>query len=85
MPLGAHPWLLKRRIARPPIAAGAWYEHLGGRLPVLGARFGGLKSVPFRLLGARPLVSGRFLSRCVSLPVKQVLRPSSNLQASTWK
>jgi hypothetical protein len=33
--------------ARPPIAAGAWYKHLGGRLPVLEARFGGLKSDGF--------------------------------------
>jgi hypothetical protein len=31
--------------ARPPIAAGGWYNHLDGGFPVLGVRFGGLKSV----------------------------------------
>jgi hypothetical protein len=38
--------------ARPPIAAGAWYNHLGGRLAVLGARLAGLNSVKRCLLGA---------------------------------
>jgi hypothetical protein len=38
------------RSARPPIAAGVWYNHLGGRLAVLGARVAGLISVNFCLL-----------------------------------
>jgi hypothetical protein len=38
--------------ARPPIAAGVWYKHLDGGVPVLGARFGGLKSVKPGLLSA---------------------------------
>jgi hypothetical protein len=29
----------------PPTAAGGWYKHLKGGLPVLGVRFGGLKAV----------------------------------------
>jgi hypothetical protein len=37
--------------ARPPIAAGAWYNHLGGRPAVLGARVAGLISVKFCLEG----------------------------------
>jgi hypothetical protein len=36
--------------ARPPIAAGVWSKHLDGGFPVPGARFGGLKSVPFGLV-----------------------------------
>jgi hypothetical protein len=35
--------------ARPPIAPDAWYNHLGGRPGVLGARLAGLSSVKFRL------------------------------------
>jgi hypothetical protein len=35
--------------ARPPIAAGVWYKHFNGRLPVLGVRFGGLKTARFGL------------------------------------
>jgi hypothetical protein len=36
--------------ARPPIAAGAWYNRLGGRPAVLGARLAGLISVKFCLI-----------------------------------
>jgi hypothetical protein len=28
--------------ARPPLAAGGWYKHLGEGLPVLGVRFGSI-------------------------------------------
>jgi hypothetical protein len=35
--------------ARPPIAPDAWYNHLGVRPGVLGARLAGLSSVKFRL------------------------------------
>jgi hypothetical protein len=46
------------RVLRPPIAAGGWYNHLDGGLPVpragtggwgCGLRFGGLKAVKFGL------------------------------------
>jgi hypothetical protein len=42
------------RARRPPIAAGVWYKHLDGGLPVLGVRFEGIKSVRSGLLGVQP-------------------------------
>jgi hypothetical protein len=52
--------------ARPPIAAGVWYKHLDGGFPVLGARFGDLKSVKFGLAPVGRLSRGTQLARHTS-------------------